>query len=97
MKCTPRIQTVLDSGKDLPPLGEPPQTLTSDEKEAWNLISKNSYPGVLRQSDCIAVELASRQYALFKKDLINKSKQKILKSILFRLGMTSKTIQFFGL
>lgn len=88
---------MIDSGHGLPPLGSPPEALTSDELKAWNLISTNTTPGVLRHSDRIAVEIATKLYVLIKSNKVGSGHLKQLHSLLYQMGINKQTRVSMGL
>lgn len=70
-------------------LGKPPKHLTDDEKKAWKEIAKQVPPGVLGNTDRIAVEIAARLLVRFRTGLLLKASEvSCLVSLLARFGMT---------
>ncbi|MCL7744360.1 P27 family phage terminase small subunit [Guyparkeria hydrothermalis] len=71
-------------------LGAAPDHLTNSQKEAWDEISGNAAPGVLTNSDRIAVEIASCLLDELRRSPaeMNASRIARLDSLLGRFGMT---------
>jgi hypothetical protein len=70
-------------------LGKPPKHLTADEKKAWKEIEKQVPPGVLGNTDRIAVEIAAKLLVRFRTGLLLKASEvSCLVSLLARFGMT---------
>lgn len=70
-------------------LGKPPKHLTADERKAWKEIASQVPPGVLGNTDRIAVEIAARLLVRFRTGLLLKASEvSCLVSLLARFGMT---------
>lgn len=70
-------------------LGKPPKHLSTDERKAWKEIASQVPPGVLANTDRIALEIASRLLVRFRTGLLLKASEvSCLVSLLARFGMT---------
>lgn len=71
-------------------IGEPPKHLKAGERRAWNEIVHNSPPGVLFNSDRVALELAACLLVEFRTDRkeMKASDRSLLASLLARFGFT---------
>jgi len=71
-------------------IGAPPKGLSRSEKACWREIVKNSPPGVLKNSDRVALEMLSCLLAEFRiqKTLFKAAKLAQLNSLLGRFGYT---------
>ncbi len=70
-------------------LGKAPKHLSPDEKKAWKEIASIIPPGVLANTDRIALEIGSRLLVKFRSgELAKASEVSCLLSLLARFGMT---------
>ena len=70
-------------------LGRPPKHLTPAERKTWKEIVSIIPPGVLANSDRIAVEVAARLLVRFRSGELSKASEiSCLMSLLARFGMT---------
>ena len=69
--------------------GEPPERLSEAERTAWAEISSNCSPGVLVQSDRLAIEVTSRLLAELWEtgQKFHNAKLRVLRSMLMSFGM----------
>lgn len=80
-KSEPRVNT---------PVGEPPKSLKKDELACWNEVVALSPPGVITSADRIAVEIAARLLAEFRKNFEEMPAARLmrLEALLGKFGMT---------
>lgn len=78
------------------PLGDPPDSLTALQREAWQEIAGNAAPGVLTNADRVLVEMYCRLAARMRGELtpdgypnpLKAAEYSLLVTILGRMGMT---------
>jgi len=96
-KPSAKEKRCIKSGVNLAPLGQPPEALTAQQKEAWQRIGSACYPGVLRQSDRLSVEFASRLCVKVESKKANKTERKLFKRMLSKFCIKSQSMSTFGL
>ena len=69
-------------------LGEPPEWLGEDGKQAWREIVDNAIPGVLKKADGTAVSLAADSLAKVWAGSASTAEKGLLVKLLSQFGMT---------
>ena len=72
------------------PLGDPPLRLTDEEKAAWHEVVSIAPPGVLMNSDRIAMEILSVLLAQFRANPLDFQPTRLsrLESMIVKMGLT---------
>ncbi len=70
------------------PIGEPPESLSDKEREAWRVIVKECIDGVLGEADRQLVAMAAKLMIVVHEDVYQHQQWTLFNKCLTQLGMT---------
>ena len=83
-----RLRLRENEPENVNPVGDPPESLSSPERNVWLRIVDESIPGVLGQADRIAIELACKLYVRVNDGTATGVDYNQLVKLLSQFGMT---------